>query len=53
MPTDLNVEEFACRIVCVLRGGDLAPSPILHGAPQSPTIGLGAKARGVGMPKFV
>ena len=32
---------------------DLAPSPILHGAPQSPTIGLGAKARGRGMPKFV
>ena len=54
MPTDLNVEEFACGIVCVLGGVvDLAPSPILHGAPQSPTIGLGAKARGVGMPRFV
>ena len=46
--TALNVEEVAWGIRCARWGVvDLAPSPILHGAPQSPTIGLGAKARGV------
>ena len=45
--TALNVEEVAWGILCARWGAvDLAPSPILHGAPQSPTIGLGAKARG-------
>ncbi len=52
--TALNVEEVAWGILCARRGVvDLAPSPILQGAPQSPTIGLGEKTRGIGVPRFV
>ena len=49
--TALSVEEVSWGILCARWGVvDLAPSPILHGAPQSPTIGLGAKARGGACP---